>query len=249
MPAHLLEADYNRIVVEQKDVNAFFGKPYWTSEYIHIGPFKLVDWIAGSQATFDAVDNYFLGRPKVDRIVVKQFPDDNALLASILAGAVDLSTDSALQIEAGTQLKDMWSQNGGGTIWFINGNTWFVAFQFDRTLPGFFEPQLDPRARQALYQAIDRDAESEATQAGIPDKASYALLSPGNPLYSYVKDDWNQRYPYDPARASATLEAAGWRRGADGILANAAGERLSFPSWTICFTSSTRTPRTAAALP
>jgi len=232
LPAHLLEADYQRIVVEQKDVNAFFGKPYWTSEYLHIGPFKLVDWIAGSQATFEAVDNYFLGRPKVDRIVVKQFPDDNALLASILAGAVDLSTDSALQIEAGVQLKDVWAQNDGGTIWFVNGNTWFAAFQFERTVPGFCAPLLDVRVRQALYQAIDRDAESEAVQAGIADRAAYVLLSPGNPLYSYVKDTWKQRYPYDPARASATLEAAGWRKGADGVLANSAGEKLSFPSWT-----------------
>ena len=69
-------------------------------------------------------------------------------------------------------------------------------------------------------------------QAGIADRAAYALLSPGNPLYSYVKDAWKQRYPYDPARASAMLDAAGWHRGADGVLANAAGERLSFPSWT-----------------
>ncbi len=232
LPAHVLEGDYAQIVGEQKDVKAFFARPYWTSEYLHIGPFKLVDWMGGSQATFEAVDNYFLGRPKVDRIVVKQFPDDNTLLASILSGDVDLSTDSALQIEAGVQLKDIWSQNGGGTIWFINGNTWFVAFQFDRTLPGFAAPMLDLRVRQALYQAIDRDAESEGVQAGIPDRAAYALLSPGNPLYPSVKDAWKQRYPKDPARASATLDAAGWKRGTDGVLANSAGEHLSFPSWT-----------------
>jgi peptide/nickel transport system substrate-binding protein len=58
------------------------------------------------------------------------------------------------------------------------------------------------------------------------------MLSPGNPLYDSVRDTWKQRYPYDPARASSILDGAGWRKGADGVLADSAGERLTFPSWT-----------------
>src|SRR5439155_16213988 len=94
LPAHVLEADYDAMVGQQKDVQAFMSKPFWTSEYLHVGPFRLVEFNAGIEAAFEAVPDYFLGRPKVDRIVVKQIPDNNTLLASILAGSVDLSTDN-----------------------------------------------------------------------------------------------------------------------------------------------------------
>ena len=117
LPAHLLESDYSTMVGEQKDVQAFMARPYWTSEYVHIGPFKLVEMVQGVEATFDAVDHYFLGRPKVDRIVVKQFGDPNTLLANILSGNLDLTTDNALPIEQGAQLKESWGGDGG-SVWY-----------------------------------------------------------------------------------------------------------------------------------
>lgn len=232
LPAHLLQSDYTRLVGEQKDVQAFMSKPYWTSEYVHIGPFKLVQWTPGIDATFDAVEHYFLGRPKVDRIVVKQYEDPNTLYAGVLSGAVDLSTDLALQIQQGVDLKERWERSNGGTVWYATGPTWFVSYQFERNTPGLVSFGLDRRVRQGLYHAIDRDEYSEAVQAGVPGRAAHALLSPDHPLHLHVKDGWKQRYPYDLGRATATLEAAGWRRGADGILVNAAGERFRMPAWT-----------------
>jgi peptide/nickel transport system substrate-binding protein len=226
LPAHLLEADYMAIVSQQKDVQAFMAKPYWTSEYVHVGPYRLVEFTAGVEAVFEAVDHYFLGRPKVDRIVVKQFADPNTLYANIISGGIDLSTDNALPIEQGVQLKQTWDGSDGGAVWYATGPTWFVAFQFDASVPNFQNAVLDRGVRQALYSAIDRETYSEAVLAGIPGRAAHALLSPDHALHPSVKDGWKQRYPYDPNRATATFEQAGWRRGADGLLANAAGGRV-----------------------
>jgi len=117
LPAHLLERDYDAMVGEQKDVQAFMTRPYWTSDYVHVGPFRLTDFQQGVEATFEAVPSYFLGRPKVDRIVVKQLPDANTLFANIVSGSVDLSTDNALPIEQGVQLKERWDRERGGTVW------------------------------------------------------------------------------------------------------------------------------------
>jgi peptide/nickel transport system substrate-binding protein len=232
LPAHLLETDYNHLVVDQKDVQTFMAKPYWTSEYVHVGPFKLVEWVPGVEATFDAVEHYFLGRPRVDRIVVKQYEDPNTLYANILSGTVDLSTDLALQIQQGTELKERWERTDGGSVWYANGPTWFVSYQFERSTPGLVPFGLDRRVRQALYHAVDRDEASEAVQAGVTGRGGHSLLASDHPLHSFVKDGWKQRYPYDPARASALLEEAGWRRGADGVLVNTAGERFRAPAWT-----------------
>jgi peptide/nickel transport system substrate-binding protein len=226
LPAHLLEADYTAIVGQQKDVQAFMAKPFWTSEYVHVGPFKLVEFNAGVEAVFEAVDHYFLGRPKVDRIVVKQLADPNTLYANIVSGGIDLSTDNALPIEQGVQLKQTWERGDGGSVWYATGPTWFVAIQFDPNVPAFQPAVLEKGVRQALYFAIDRDEYSEAVLAGIQGKAANALLSPDHALHSFVKDAWKQRYPFDPNRAIATLEQAGWRRGADGVMTNGAGMRL-----------------------
>src|SRR5439155_8889497 len=134
--------------------------------------------------------SYFLGKPRVDRIVVKQIPDNNTLLASILCGSVDLSTDNALLIEQGAQLKERWDREQGGFAAYATGPTWFVAFQFDPSTPNFQPAVAERSVRQALYHAIDRDAYSEATLAGIQGRAANALLSPDNALHSFVKDGW-----------------------------------------------------------
>jgi peptide/nickel transport system substrate-binding protein len=226
LPAHLLEADYQSMVVEKKDIQAFITKPFWITEYVGVGPFKLVDFKQGDEAVFDAVDAYFLGRAKVDRIVVKQIIDPNTLFANILSGAIDLSTDNALPIENGVQLKQRWDAEQGGTVWYATGPTWFVAFQFEPSTPEFNPVILDRNVRQALYHAIDRDTLAEAVLAGIQGRAADALLSPDHPLHSFVKDGWKQRYPYDPQRAAAMLNADGWRPGPDGVLTHPTLGRL-----------------------
>ena len=227
LPAHLLEADYASMVEGQNDSLGFLSRPYWTSEYVHIGPFKLAEFTPGVSAAFDAVDDYFLGRPRVDRIVVTQFADPSTLLANVLSGAIDLGPDGVMEVEQAVELKDRWDRDGGGKIYFGTGTTQFVSVQFDASVPDYQTVIADRRVREALYQAIDRDAYADVASAGIPDKGAYALLPPDNPLYSYVRDGWKQRYPYDVTRAAAIFEEAGWRRGADGLLANgAAGQHL-----------------------
>jgi len=226
LPSHTLAADYQTMVVEQNDVQGFMAKPYWTAEFFHIGPFKLTQFNAGDDAVFDAVDQYFLGRPKVDRIVVKQIVDPNAYLANIISGSIDLSLDNALLIEQGVELKSRWDADGGGTVYFATGTTWFVAFQFDQSVADFEPVVLDRTVRQALYQAIDREAYAEAVQAGVQGRAANSLLSPAHPLYPFTKDAWIDRYPYDPNRAVALLEGDGWQRGADGVMVSPTLGRL-----------------------
>ncbi len=232
LPAHLLETDYTSLVEQQRDSKAFLAKPYWTSAYVHVGPFKLTELVPQVHAVFDAVDDYFLGRPKIDRIVVRQFAggfgsmNSRTALSNVLAGSIDVALDHVLPPEQGLQIKAQWDSNGRGRVYFTTSALEFLSIQFNRSGPDSSAPLLDPRVRIGLFQSIDRGAYAEILLAGIPDQAAHAILAPDNPLYPYVKDGWKQRYPYDEEKAAAAFIEAGWQRGPNGMLVNRAGERL-----------------------
>src|SRR5207244_809075 len=59
LPAHILQADLERL-----EPQAFVNLPYWTTEYVHAGPFKVAQFNPGTELVLEAYDNYFLGRPK-----------------------------------------------------------------------------------------------------------------------------------------------------------------------------------------
>jgi peptide/nickel transport system substrate-binding protein len=225
MPAHLLERDFDALVIEQKDSASFLAKPFWTTEYVHVGPFKVTQFVPGEDVVLDAVDHYFLGRPRVDRIIVRQIADPGTIYANVIAGAIDLGTDNVLAGDRALELKTRWDADGRGQVYFGTGTTQFFAFQFDRTVASHNSVILDKRVRHALYHAVDRDQYAEVI-TGVPGKAANALLPPDNALYPYVKDGYKERFPHDLNRSLAAFEQAGWRRGTDGLLSNAAGERV-----------------------
>src|SRR5438093_10613135 len=71
LPRHLLEPTY------RDNKAGFMDLPYWGSEYIGAGPFRLREWEPGSHILLDAFDHYPLGRPKIDTIEVKLIPYGN----------------------------------------------------------------------------------------------------------------------------------------------------------------------------
>lgn len=221
LPAHILQAEYDRL-----DTAAFLNLPFWTTQYIHAGPFKLAQFVPGTELVFEAYDKYFLGPPKVDRIVVKQFADDNLAYASVLAGAIDMGTEGVLSAEKAFELKELWDAAGGGSVYIGTGNIGFISVQFDSSVADYQPALQDRRVRQALYTGIDRAAYADVAIPGHPERAADAILPNDDPLYPYVKGGMD-RYTYDPNRASAILQEAGWRRGADGTLVNAAGSRFT----------------------
>ncbi len=202
--------------------------PYWTTEFFHVGPFRPTRITPGVEIVLDAVPQYFLGKPKVDTIVIKMFGDRNAIYASLLAKEVDI-TDQ-LPNEAAFELKETWERTGDGRVYSGVGTSTGVFFQFAPEIqnePAFF----DKRVRQALAFAMDRPAWTDAVMGTKTNLLADGLLPFSHHLYSYTKDSL-ARYQYNPQTASRMLAEAGWVRGPDGFVTNASdGRRLKVLVW------------------
>jgi peptide/nickel transport system substrate-binding protein len=220
-PRHLLEEPFDRYQASGNS-DDFLNLPYWTGEYVHLGPFRLTEFDPGDGLTFRAYDGYFRGRPKLDVVKLKYYANDNVLFSNLLAGAADIFLDSTLRPELERQLAERWQADRGGKVIPVAGDGGrYVTPQFR---PEFqVEPaMLDPRVRAAFYHALDRDAFAEAQLRS--DLAAYGIRPPSDLFHDATKDAL-RRYAYDPNRARELLQGLGWIIGPDSKLRNAADGR------------------------
>lgn len=213
LPRHLLERPY----VEDKAT--FLILPYWTTEFVGTGPYKLREWESGSHAIFIANDRYVLGRPKIDEIEVKFIPDANTVVANILAGSVDTYMGRGLSFEQGRQVLER----------LPSAKMDLAPIGALTAYPQFVSPSppvmLNVQFRRALIHAVDRQQLVETFMGGLSSVAHTFI----NPRESDYKDIESSivRYDYDPRRAAQLVEALGYTKGADGFYRDAFGQRLS----------------------
>jgi peptide/nickel transport system substrate-binding protein len=85
------------------------------------------------------------------------------------------------------------------------------------------------KVRQAMSYAIDRQKVSTIGESGYEPPANQTgIVTPtfSSSLDSSAVSAWGNGY--DPAKATSLLESAGFHMGSDGIMTNAAGQKLSF---------------------
>jgi peptide/nickel transport system substrate-binding protein len=170
------------------------------------GPYKLEKWESGQRLTLTANDDYFGGRPHIDRYVFRIIPDLNAQMMELMSGNIDSMGLTPDQYEEKAA-----DQN------FVSNYTVFRYQAFAYSYLGFNlkDPRFqDKRVRQAIAYAIDKQEIIDGV-----------LLGMGRPANGPFKSDmWenNQNvkpYPYDPQKARELLAEAGWTDSdGDGLL-------------------------------
>jgi peptide/nickel transport system substrate-binding protein len=210
---------------ERADWDAFLAHPYWTTQYIQLGPYRLERWEPGSSIEAVAFDRHVAGKPKIERIRIVFMGDANTALANLLSGAIDLAADDAIALQQGITLKREWAARGGnaGTV-LVNPN----LFRGIRTQmrPELLDTPalLDVRVRKALAHALDKRAINEALYDGENIMADDEF-PPMIEFYPTI-DRVITKYPYDLRRTEQLMSEAGWARSADGFYAGPAS-RLS----------------------
>ena len=86
-PKHLLGDAYDKYVASGNPEEVI-NLPYWTSQYLHTGPYRLTSFDPAGDIVFEAFDRYFLGKPKIDVVRVRVFLDEKVLFASLQIFAV-----------------------------------------------------------------------------------------------------------------------------------------------------------------
>ena len=190
--------------------------PY-NAKPVGIGPFRVVSWKRGDSVDLEPNPYYWRGKPKLARVTYKLVPDRNTLLTLMQTGEVDL-----------------WPQVPSG---YINRTKALAGFD-TIVIPSYYFAHLDLnfknpilrdiRVREALRSAIDRKTLVDKTSFGY-GILQETMISPANP----VSDQQISMVPYDPQKAKALLDQAGWKVGPDGIRTKN-GQRLSlrFASYT-----------------
>ena len=219
VPRHRLADEYARVGAE-----GLANHPFWTTEYVGAGPYRMTSRTLGSEIAALAFDQYVFGRPRIDRIIVRFMPDVNAIVASLLAGEIDMTLVGTLDPHDAAPLKQQWEAAGRGTVGIVPVRVRQMQMQYrDPALPW----ATDVRVRQAMLHLIDRQGLVESVHEGLSPMAEVALPR-SSPAYSLLEARGIPTFGFDRAQAERLLAAAGWTRGADGVRRNAAGVAFTF---------------------
>lgn len=220
LPRHILEQPFALYQQDPGTRDAFLKRPFWTTEYVGLGPYRLDRWEQGYALYAEAFSGYARGRPKIDRVIARIFSDENAVLTNMLSGEIQFATVYTLRFEHATVLKREWEPTNKGVVIFDPSAATNAVIQFrgeyQRT-PGL----LDLRVRRALNHAVDRQALHDGLFEG-EGTIAYTPVSPNETYYAEV-DRVITKYPYDLRRTDALMNEAGFFKDASGFYADAAG--------------------------
>jgi peptide/nickel transport system substrate-binding protein len=195
LPEHILHRYPPGSEAEAKFVNAdadFAQNP------ITSGPWRIARYVRDSYLILGPNPRYWGPKPKLDAVAFRVYPQQDSLYAAVDAGEVDV-TDIA---------PNLWRIHNR-----LRGDHKFITWPWNVTfllLPNYHDPTIpwarDPRVKQAMMFAIDRDFIKAGLMSGQAD-----ILNGPIPSFSPYYDSRVQTYSYDPARARAILDAAGWK--------------------------------------
>jgi peptide/nickel transport system substrate-binding protein len=219
LPRHILAESLQR-----GNPDAFASHPYWSTEYVGLGPFRLDRWERGAFLEGIAFDGYALGCPKLDRIRVVFHNDANTITANFLAGEVDINAEEAVRPELGITLRQEWESRGAGVVKFFSsqGRRTDIQLHPARANP---EGLRDLRVRRALAHAIDKNALNEVLQVGLGQPAD-TWVTPEEDIFPEVQRVITT-YPFDLRAAGQLLSEAGYVKGSDGFYMTPGGGRLT----------------------
>ncbi len=174
--------------------------PFNAAPTVGDGPYLFVSWRRGEKLEYRANPTYWRGVAKVARIEMPVIPDPGTNLTLIESGGLDFNLIAPVQRAT--------LRGRAGIAFREEPTALVVGLAMNVTHP----PLDDVRVRRAIAESIDRAAISAKITLG-----AYPVADSSRPRFSWAYDPAIREPSYDPKAADATFDAAGWRRGPDGM--------------------------------
>jgi peptide/nickel transport system substrate-binding protein len=199
LPSHLLKQTSPASLRESAFAHAPVGS----------GRFRFEAWDRGARIVLQADSANYRGRPNPDRVIWLVSADYQAAALRFLGGSADFL--DLVKPELVSQVKAK-----GEDVVVSPGSLdyGYVAFNLRNASNSGPHPVFgDRETRRALVMAVDRSA----LVRSVFDTLALVAHSPATRILA--TSDTTIGIPYDPQRASSTLDSLGWRRGPDGLRA------------------------------
>lgn len=161
------------------------------------GRWKLAETKPGESDLFERNENYWGKAADADAVLVRVIPDAVTRAVALLSGQLDLAFGiGQVPFEFFARV---FPESGMTTAVSPPAGTAAAALNTART------PTDDPAVRRALQHAVDKDDLVRGAFLGVQPRAD-SFFAPGTPFCDVPPEP----YAYDPARANALLDEAGW---------------------------------------
>ena len=188
-----------------EEYGADYGMP--TVGDVGTGPFKFVEWVEDDHITVEANMDYWGGAPSIDRIIWRVIPDDSARYLALKAGDIHALEQAGIE-----DLRDA-EADPNLHVEAIGLNTAYLAFNYH------IKEFQDPKVREAVFHAIDREALREAFYGDYGQVAS-TFLHPS--MWGRPGDI--EAWTYDPELSMQLLAEAGFPDGLKEVTNEDTGE-------------------------
>ncbi len=177
------------------------------------GPFMWKQRVPGDHITLTANPHFFGTGPYLETIVFKYIPDLTVMYTQFATGAIDYIGLQGITADHYAQAKKLKNRNV-----ILGPSPFCESITLNLSQPHFKELAV----RQAIYAAMDTKTVIDQVYYGLPTPTVTYL-----PRQSWAFNPHLEPHQYDPAKAKALLDEAGWKPGAGGIREKN-GTRLSF---------------------
>ncbi|MEU8622725.1 ABC transporter substrate-binding protein [Streptomyces sp. NPDC048623] len=191
------------------------------------GPFVITDFKVDQYIKLKPNKKFWRGAPKFDELVFKYYKDGDAAVAALQKGEVSFVPNlTPAQAAALKSQKDIKVNDAPGRRFYALATNPGARAKDGKTFGNGNRALLDPEVRKALFLAVDRTAlVDKVFQDHAVEGEGY--IPPRFGSYFWKPAD-TQKRAYDPAKAEQVLDAAGYKKNADGKRLGKDGKPLDF---------------------
>jgi peptide/nickel transport system substrate-binding protein len=190
-PEHILSKYPNLNAIQ------FNGEPN-----VSDGPFRFAEWSRNDHIDLVRNDDFFLGKPNLDRVEIKVIPDEDTSVNLLRTHGIDYMFQASQRTY--NEVKDIPDIK---MVW-VNVNGYYdIQLNVARPYLG------DPNVRDAIAYAIDKNELNKTLTFNTQTIATEDI-----PDWMWAFNPHAKSYPHDPAKARDLLRSSGWTPGPDGIM-------------------------------